>query len=120
MPQNQTSDILLSRFNNTGNVPIEGPFSVIDNKLDEWQCGEAGFAGFVLGVGKTMTCKGYYMVKPEDVGSDITNTAYVEGTLEGKTVSSNEISATVYSMEKGPREGGGEGEGPVEEVPPGD
>lgn len=95
------------KVKNTGQVDVQGPFKVVDNKADQWQCDTKD----VLPVGGELNCKGYYQMRYSDVGADITNTAHVEGVYLGGAVISNSASATVYYI-------AGNKPPPVAEPPP--
>ncbi|MGD2252553.1 MAG: hypothetical protein PVF70_06525 [Anaerolineales bacterium] len=75
---------------NSGNVPIEGPFVVQDQMLDEWNCPET----VSLGPGESLVCLGYYRTR--DPLDTIANCATVDGTYQGATIASNEACAQVF------------------------
>ena len=62
---------------NTGNVDLNGPFTVNDNKLPNFQC----FTGtFLTGAGNAQSCTADYTLTVNDVGAGfVTNTATVSG-----------------------------------------
>ena len=62
---------------NTGNVDLDGPFTVSDNKIGNFQC----FTGTLLtGAANSQTCTANYTLTSNDVGAGfVTNTASVSG-----------------------------------------
>lgn len=84
----------LYEITNTGNVPLVGPFSVTDDKIDDVQCS----TGFVLDPGEMFAC---YAEKVIDVGLrwTVTNTAQAFTTYKGLQVESNVASASVNYRE---------------------
>jgi hypothetical protein len=86
-------------IHNIGYGNVSGPFSVMDDRVDEWSCDDGGTV-FDLCVDCVIECRGSYTVKPSDVGSNITNTARVQGICNPNDapVSSNAASATVLYL----------------------
>lgn len=91
------NEIIVYTYNvhNVGFTAISGPFAVIDNKIDQWDCDDQGAEGFELGVDEWLTCHGYYKVRETDLGSPIVNVAHVEGFYNNEVVYSNQASAGV-------------------------
>jgi hypothetical protein len=84
------------QIHNIGLAEVSGPFSVTDDKIDEWACDDVGVE-FSLCVDCFITCRGSYTVKDSEVGSSITNTAQAQGLCgpADQVVRSNSASATV-------------------------
>jgi hypothetical protein len=81
--------------NNTGNVTLPGPFSVSDDKLGAISCPAGSLAP-----GASVTCAASYTIKQSDLDAgSITNTAAASTSYGGKTVSSNQASATVTAVQ---------------------
>lgn len=74
---------------NTGYKAIEGPFTIVDDRIDQWECPYV--QGWVLDVGMTLDCTGYYKVRSWDVGSVISNLAHAEGQYNGQPILTNEV-----------------------------
>jgi hypothetical protein len=51
--------------------------------------------GWVLDVGMTLDCTGYYKVRLGDVGSAVSNLAHAEAMYEGQILQSNETGLTM-------------------------
>jgi len=83
-------------IHNIGYGDVSGPFTVVDDRVDESSCDDAG-GTFSLCVDCSMSCRGSYTIKDSDVGSNITNVAHVEGVCDANNarVSSNTATATV-------------------------
>ena len=98
---------------NTGQNPVQGPFTIVDDRVDQWACDALD----VMPVGGHLNCKGYYLTRESDVGSDIVNSAHAQGS--GNAAVSNNASATVYyfqgNSDNGPAEEPG---GPAATEPP--
>lgn len=73
---------------NIGYKAIEGPFSIVDDRIDQWECPYV--EGWVLDVGMTLDCIGYYKVRSWDVGYAISNIAHAEGIYDGQAIQTNE------------------------------
>jgi hypothetical protein len=84
---------------NIGHSNVSGPFTVADDRVDEWSCDDGGAASSLC-VDCYITCRGSYTVRDSDVGSNITNTAQVLGSCDaGNTkVASNTSTATVLYL----------------------
>ncbi|HMB23618.1 MAG TPA: hypothetical protein VKP08_12330 [Anaerolineales bacterium] len=89
------SEVLVYTYTvqNTGQTAVTGPFELVDAKADQWECDPAGS----LSVGGQLICKGYYRIRENDLCSSVTNTAFIKGATQGGSVTSNEVSTTVYS-----------------------
>jgi uncharacterized repeat protein (TIGR01451 family) len=84
---------------NIGHGNVSGPFSVMDDRVDGWSCDDSGTV-FDLCIGCVLNCHASYTVKQSDVGSNITNTAKVQGICNPSNaqVSSNAATATVLYL----------------------
>jgi hypothetical protein len=91
----KTSEVLVYTYTvqNTGQTTVNGPFALVDEKADQWECDPAGS----LSVGGQLLCKGYYRIRESDLCSSVTNVAYVTGAFQNAQITSNPISVTVYS-----------------------
>ncbi len=76
---------------NTGNVPISGPFFLIDSNVDQWQCLDPA----TLNPGQSFTCTSTYSARAGDVGKTITNSAGIIVAFNNKAVNSNTAQASV-------------------------
>jgi uncharacterized repeat protein (TIGR01451 family) len=88
-------------LNSVGPLELHGPFTIADDRVDEWSCDDAGGSLALCESCAPIVCKGSYTVKESDVGSNIVNTATAQGICasDGSTVSSNSATATVlYPM----------------------
>jgi hypothetical protein len=83
---------------NTGNVALDGPFTISDDKLGAFQCGTA--TG--LAANATVTCTKNYTIQAADVNASgtgsITNHATVAGAYQGAAVTSAQASATITQV----------------------
>lgn len=77
---------------NTGNVPLEGPFQVLDSYilLSSVSCPDTAH----LDVGETIICSASYQTKSGDMAAGFWNRAVVQVQYNAQTVTSNE--ATIY------------------------
>lgn len=91
----KTSDVIVYTYTvkNTGQATVNGPFELVDEKADQWKCDSAGS----LPVGGQLICKGYYRIRENDLCASVTNVAYVKGTFQGGSITSNQVSITAYS-----------------------
>jgi len=91
----KTSDVIVYTYQvqNTGHAAVNGPFELVDVKMDQWECDTASS----LPVGGQLICKGYYRIRENDLCSSVMNVAYVRGTYQGVQVASNQVSVTAYS-----------------------
>ncbi|MEW6405142.1 MAG: hypothetical protein AB1649_25385 [Chloroflexota bacterium] len=80
---------------NTGTADVQGPFTVVDDRVHQWECDDAGVSGYSLPSDGYLSCKGYYRVQPGDICSQVTNTGHVEGASVNGAVASNEVGTTV-------------------------
>ena len=89
----KTGTLIRYTFNvtNTGNVPIEGPFEIQDEMLDQQECPEGP-----LEPGATLTCLGYYSTVFGDLNNTITNCARARGYYLGGPVRSPEACTSLY------------------------
>jgi hypothetical protein len=94
---------------NTGTGSAQGPFTFVDDRIDEWDCDPVE----ILPAGGEISCQGYYLVRGSDVGSDIINTAHIEGA--SGAIISNSVSATVYYF--GSNDGNQDSENPSQVDP---
>jgi uncharacterized repeat protein (TIGR01451 family) len=79
---------------NTGNVTLNTPYSVTDNKAPVVNCPGSGD----LAPGATITCTGTYAVTQQDLNAgSVTNIATAEAYFVAKPITSNEASATVLT-----------------------
>jgi len=77
---------------NSGNVPLEGPFTVADDKASDEACPVT----LSLAVNSSLTCTASYTITSADVwAGSVTNTAAASGTYAGDAVASNSAQATV-------------------------
>jgi hypothetical protein len=77
---------------NSGNVPLEGPFTVEDDKATGETCPPAAS----LSVGAALTCTGSYTITLADVrAGSVTNTATAAGAYASEAVVSDPAQATV-------------------------
>ncbi len=77
---------------NSGNTPLDGPFTVADDKATDEACP----ATASLTVGATLTCTSSYTITHEDViAGKVTNTATATGSFASLPVVSNSAEATV-------------------------
>ena len=85
---------------NTGNVPLEGPFSVNDDRTDDESCPDTD----TLDPGDTITCASSYTITPADMDSgSVSNTASGQGYSNGNPINSSPDSETVTSaIDPGP------------------
>src|SRR5574339_650613 len=90
----KTSDVIVYTYTveNTGQVQVNGPFELVDKKADQWKCAPVDS----LPVGGQLICKGYYRIRENDLCSSVANVAYVKGIFQGKPVTSDPVSVTVY------------------------
>ncbi len=79
---------------NTGQSPVQGPFTIADDRVDQWACDALD----VMPVGGQLNCKGYYLARESDVGFDIVNSANAQGSNTAAV--SNTVSATVYYFQQ--------------------
>lgn len=103
----QTLIIYTYTIQNTGQSPVQGPFIIVDDRVDQWACDALD----VMPVGGQLNCKGYYLIRESDVGFDITNSAHAQGANSAGV--SNDVSATVYYFQQV-----NEGAGPAPTEPP--
>jgi hypothetical protein len=91
----KTKEVLVYTYTvqNTGQAAVNGPFELVDEKADQWECDPAGS----LPAGGQLTCKGYYRIRENDLCSSVANVAYVQGTFQGQSIPSSQVSVTVYS-----------------------
>ncbi|HEY69156.1 MAG TPA: hypothetical protein G4O08_01085 [Anaerolineae bacterium] len=75
---------------NMGNVPIEGPFLVVNPLLDEWDCPKTE----ALQRGESITCTGYYRTR-HPLGQTIMSCAKIEGQYLRNPVISNSACAEI-------------------------
>ncbi len=78
---------------NTGQAAVDGPFKLVDEKADQWECDPVAS----LPVGGQLICKGYYRIRKNDLCSSVKNVAHVEGKFQGEPIESNQVSISVYS-----------------------
>jgi LPXTG-site transpeptidase (sortase) family protein len=79
---------------NSGNVTLDGPFTVADDKSTDESCPAAA----TLAPGASITCTATYTILPGDVSNgSVTNTASATGSFGGSPVTSNTDSQTVNS-----------------------
>jgi uncharacterized repeat protein (TIGR01451 family) len=77
---------------NTGNVTIQGPITVFDNKSTNETCPVV----VTLAPGASVTCSATYTITAVDMtATQVTNVAYATGTFNGQTVTSNTDMVTV-------------------------
>ncbi len=77
---------------NSGNVPLQGPFSVNDDRTDNESCPDED----TLDPGETMTCSSSYTITPADMNSgSVSNTASGQGYSNGNPINSSPDSETV-------------------------
>ncbi|HSF81326.1 MAG TPA: DUF5666 domain-containing protein [Anaerolineales bacterium] len=80
---------------NTGTEPINGPFSVTDDKISAVDCSSAPAS---LGTGESFTCTASYTILPEDLDAgSVTNVAYATADNVGVPLTSNTDTETVTS-----------------------
>jgi hypothetical protein len=94
----KTSDVIVYTYTvqNTGQAAVNGPFELVDEKVDQWECDPADS----LPVGGQLICKGYYRIRDNDLCASVTNAAYVKGLYQGAPLPSNQVSVTVHSIRK--------------------
>jgi hypothetical protein len=85
---------------NSGNVPLEGPFELQDELLDQYECPDGPLAP-----GASMTCIGYYRTREGDLGTAIRNCARARGYYLGSPVRSQETCVEVFYQPPQQREG---------------
>jgi hypothetical protein len=83
-------------FTNTGDVPLTGPFTLHDDKLDSFECNE-DLSALVLQPGDSATCFAGYITGNET--DTIRNIAKVSGFYLEQVVESNMASAEVFYFE---------------------
>lgn len=83
-------------FTNTGDVPLTGPFTLHDDKLDSFECNE-DMTALVLQPGESATCFAGYITSNET--DTIRNIAKVSGFYLEQVVESNTASAEVFYFE---------------------
>ena len=77
---------------NSGNVTIQGPIAVFDDKSSDESCP----ATAALAPGESVTCTSTHTITSADLAAaSVTNVAYATGTFDGQTVTSNTDSETV-------------------------
>ncbi len=81
------------KVTNSGNVPLNGPFQVLDNYAGFYPLGCPDVA--TLQIGEELTCAGYYKVALADIGFRIWNTARATGFYQSETVTSEAAFADV-------------------------
>jgi hypothetical protein len=90
----QAGDVIQYTYvlTNTGNVPLDGPFTVADDLATDEACPPDNS----LAVGAPLTCTASYTITPADVvAGHVTNTATASGAYAGEPVTSNSAQATV-------------------------
>ncbi len=93
----QVGDIITYTYlvTNTGNVTIQGPFSITDDKSSDESCP----ATASLEPGQSITCTATYTITAADMtATQVTNVAFATGTFDGQAVQSNNDSATVNRL----------------------
>lgn len=83
-------------FTNTGDVPLTGPFTLHDDKLDSFECNE-DLTALVLQPGESATCFAGYVTSNET--DTIRNIAKVSGFYFEQVVESDTASAEVFYFE---------------------
>jgi hypothetical protein len=83
-----------------GPMELHGPFTIDDDRVDEWSCDDAGGSLALCESCAPIICKSSYTIKESDVGSNITNTANANGICSNtaEAVVSNTDTATVYYL----------------------
>jgi LPXTG-site transpeptidase (sortase) family protein len=92
-PYTNVGDVLNYSFlvTNTGNVTLDGPFTVADNRATDESCP----ATATLAPGASITCTASYMVTQTNINNgSVTNTATASGSFGGNPVTSNPDSET--------------------------
>ena len=92
----------LFTIKNTGNVPLAGPFQILDTYVlsNALKCPDITN----LKIGDTIICNGSYKVTQNDIGWDIWNKATINAQYQGQTVTSNEASVEVCYIAPTPTE----------------
>lgn len=90
--------IYIFDITNTGNYPLDSPFTINDPLLDELICNPPP----VLFEGETFECRGYYRIRESDIGKTITNCASVSGIYRGQPITSEEVCASTNYTEGKP------------------
>jgi uncharacterized repeat protein (TIGR01451 family) len=82
---------------NTGNVSINGPFTVFDDKVTNETCPPSPT---FLPPGQSIDCTASYTILEGDMSSgSVTNMAYATGNFGGDTVTSNTDSVTIMAVQ---------------------
>lgn len=80
-----------------GPLELHGPFTITDDRVDEWSCDDAGGSLALCESCAPIICKGSYTIRESDVGSNVTNTAHADGVCSNTAgiIVSNTDTATV-------------------------
>jgi len=78
---------------NTGNVSVDGPFVIDDDKTIDEACPDTPA---ILAPGESITCHAHYTITGDDLNAgSVTNVAFVTGSYGSVTVTSNTDTETV-------------------------
>jgi uncharacterized repeat protein (TIGR01451 family) len=94
-PTSFTKEGTLIRYSfdvtNTGNIPLDAPFTLGDPLLEQWECPTQ-----TLQPGDSLSCVGYYRTRTSDTGNTINNCATVSASYFGGTVTSESACTNAY------------------------
>jgi hypothetical protein len=78
---------------NTGNVTINAPFAIFDDKTNDEACPTSPTS---LNPGQSLSCTSHYIISHADMSNGlVTNSAYATGTYNDTTITSNEDAYTI-------------------------